>query len=147
MNSIFNHEKQNEIRQRLEKLNHSTQPLWGKMNASQMLAHCARAMQMPVGDIEVKPSPLRFIGRLFKKKFTGPAPFGKNSPTAPEIRITDKREFDSEKQNFMRAFEKICKGESAVKRDSHPFFGKMTPHEWGIINYKHLDHHFRQFGI
>ena len=28
----------------------------------------------------------------------------------------------------------------------HPFFGKLTSEEWGIGMYKHLDHHFRQFG-
>jgi hypothetical protein len=25
--------------------------------------------------------------------------------------------------------------------------GKMTPEEWAILMYKHLDHHLRQFGV
>jgi len=28
----------------------------------------------------------------------------------------------------------------------HDFFGKMTREEIGILAYKHLDHHLRQFG-
>ena len=28
----------------------------------------------------------------------------------------------------------------------HPFFGRLTPAEWAIQQYKHLDHHLRQFG-
>lgn len=29
----------------------------------------------------------------------------------------------------------------------HPFFGKMSAREWGLIGYKHTDHHLRQFGV
>ena len=28
----------------------------------------------------------------------------------------------------------------------HSFFGHMTPDEWAILMYEHLDHHPRQFG-
>ena len=28
-----------------------------------------------------------------------------------------------------------------------PFFGTMTPQEWDIIQFKHLDHHLNQFGV
>ena len=29
----------------------------------------------------------------------------------------------------------------------HPFFGKMTAEEWGMLGYKHLDHHLKQFDV
>ena len=29
----------------------------------------------------------------------------------------------------------------------HSFFGPLTPDEWAILMYKHLDHHLRQFGV
>jgi hypothetical protein len=28
----------------------------------------------------------------------------------------------------------------------HPFFGRMTQEETGVLAYKHSDHHLRQFG-
>jgi len=28
----------------------------------------------------------------------------------------------------------------------HSFFGRMTPDEWAVLMYKHVDHHLRQFG-
>jgi hypothetical protein len=28
----------------------------------------------------------------------------------------------------------------------HAFFGRLAPHEWAILMYKHVDHHLRQFG-
>ena len=29
----------------------------------------------------------------------------------------------------------------------HPMFGKFTMEQWGKMEYKHLDHHLRQFGV
>jgi LPS sulfotransferase NodH len=29
----------------------------------------------------------------------------------------------------------------------HSFFGRLTPQEWAVLMYKHLDHHLRQFGV
>ena len=38
-------------------------------------------------------------------------------------------------------------GEEKCTTYPHPFFGKVTPREWSIGMYKHLDHHLRQFGV
>ena len=149
MKTIFNPSEQEDIRKRLEKLTPETKALWGKMNVSQMLAHCSGAMQMPTGDIAVKPSPLlvRVIGKLIRDIAINEKPFTKNNPTAPELKITDPKEFTAEKEKFLKALEKISKGESVIKREKHPFFGKLLPNEWGRLNYKHTDHHFKQFGV
>lgn len=149
MKTIFNLSEQQNVRERLEKLTPETKGLWGKMNVAQMLAHCANAMQMPTGDIPVKNSPflLRLIGGLIKNKAINDTPFGKGSPTAPEMKVIDPKEFAAEKERFLKALEKISKGESVVKLEKHPFFGKMSPQEWGRLNYKHTDHHFQQFGV
>jgi hypothetical protein len=28
----------------------------------------------------------------------------------------------------------------------HPAFGKLTERAWGVLVYRHMDHHLRQFG-
>jgi hypothetical protein len=28
---------------------------------------------------------------------------------------------------------------------THPMFGRMTPRDWDVLMYRHLDHHLRQF--
>jgi hypothetical protein len=30
---------------------------------------------------------------------------------------------------------------------AHPMFGPLTRREWMLWGYRHMDHHFRQFGI
>jgi hypothetical protein len=37
-------------------------------------------------------------------------------------------------------------GERGCDGNIHGFFGKMTGAEWGVTQFKHLDHHLRQFG-
>jgi len=149
MKNIFNKTDGNEILERIEKLTPESKALWGTMNVSQMMAHCARAAQMPTGEIVPKRVgfPISLIGSLLKSKILKSPSFRKNSPTAPEIKITDPRDFEKEKSNFKAAVKKLVdSGESIAKAPQHPFFGKMSPEEWGRINYLHADHHLSQFG-
>jgi hypothetical protein len=149
MKNIFNETDRNEILQRIEKLTPESKPLWGSMNVAQMMAHCANAAKMPTGEIATKRVgfPINIIGKLVKSKVLGEGPFRKNSPTAAEIKVTDPKEFDTEKTNFIRAVKKLSAENAVEKNAVHPFFGTMTPKEWGRINYKHADHHLSQFGV
>jgi hypothetical protein len=38
-------------------------------------------------------------------------------------------------------------GETYFEGKPSPSFGKMTAKEWSNQFWKHMDHHFRQFGI
>jgi hypothetical protein len=29
----------------------------------------------------------------------------------------------------------------------HPAFGRLSPRAWGVLVYRHMDHHLRQFGV
>jgi hypothetical protein len=147
MKTLFEETTVQELRERFEKLNSNITSEWGKMNAAQMLAHCTATLQMPVGDIVVKKSSLSLIGWMFRGLFRNEKPFGKNSPTSPEFVMTESRDFEVEKRRFLDAFQKLTKGQDAVKCFQHPFFGKMTCEDWGRLMYKHMDHHFRQFGV
>ena len=150
MKNIFNKADGNEILERIEKLTPETKALWGKMNVSQMMAHCAGAAKLPTGEMPTKGAgfPINILGRLLKSKILNAPTFRKNSPTAPEIKITDERDFQKEKENFKTAVKKLVdNGEAIAKNTHHPFFGKMSPAEWGRINYIHADHHLSQFGV
>jgi hypothetical protein len=38
-------------------------------------------------------------------------------------------------------------GPEKSTRHPHPFFGNYTPEQWGVFQWKHIDHHLRQFGV
>ena len=37
-------------------------------------------------------------------------------------------------------------GPQAAGKATHPSFGNLKGDEWGILVYRHLDHHLQQFG-
>lgn len=134
--------------QRLENLTFNTQPLWGKMNAPQMLAHLNVAYDLAYDKIPQKNSFLmKLILKLFIKKIvTSEIPYKKNSQTAPVFLISDERDFEKEKALFISNLKETCsKGESYFEGRENASFGALTSREWSNMFQKHLEHHFGQF--
>ncbi len=148
MKTLLEHEGMQDILSRLDNLHPSATRQWGKMEVAQMMAHCSATMDMASGRLN-PPRVLigRLIGWMFKPVFTNEKPFSRNSPTHDLVRVVDARDFSRERENLkanIRQFHEA--GEAGCTRHPHPFFGALTPQEWGRGSYKHLDHHLRQFG-
>jgi transposase InsO family protein len=80
--------------------------------------------------------------------FRNDDPMRKNSPTARGLIVADERDFGTERARLSGLIDKFAAGGAArCTRNPHSFFGRMTPEEWAILTYKHLDHHLRQFGV
>ena len=149
MKSIFNAKVLTEIRQRIDRVEASSRHQWGKMNAAQMLAHCAKVLEMANGT-NVPPRVFigRILGPLVKPSILGERPMPHNRPTDKTFVIADDREFATEKirlRDLVSDFGNA--GETGCTSHEHSFFGRLSPQEWGILTYKHLDHHLRQFGV
>lgn len=149
MKDLYQSEYLDEIIQRINKLSPKTQHLWGKMNVNQMLSHCALSMETATGD-KFYPQLMigRLLGRLMKHTISNGKPFTKSAPTNPSFIITDTKEFNEEKEKLIELIKRFSSGgEDKCTRNPHSFFGKLTPHEWGILMYKHIDHHLKQFNV
>ncbi len=149
MENLFESAVTAEIISRIQQLQSSSQPKWGKMNVAQMLAHCQAPIEAGLSDKKLKQA---FIGKIFgniaKKGFLKDKPFGKNLPTDKSFIIKDEKNFEEEKNKLIRLIKRFAAGgPSAVTKEPHPFFGKMTQDEWSLITWKHLDHHLQQFGV
>lgn len=147
MKTLFDRATLEEILNRVEKISPDAKRNWGAMEVDQMLAHCGNGLEMAMGTIQPKRIFIgRIIGPLFKKKYSDESPFDHNSPTSYELKVTDKRNFETEKQRLVLLLKKFSSGGEAVAtKHPHPFFGPLQHSEWGIGMYKHVDHHFRQF--
>ena len=149
MKTLFKKENVNEILDRVNKLTASNQKQWGKMNVDQMLAHCSIAMESAIGS---KYFPQLFmgklIGRFFKPYAVGEGPVKKNIPTNPAFIFINTEGFEKEKQKLIGLINQFHQGgEAKCTTNPHTFFGKLTSTEWGVLQYKHLNHHFSQFGV
>jgi hypothetical protein len=149
MKSIFNPDDKNEILSRIDKLDPSLKPLWGKMNVSQMLAHCVIPTKVSAGEINGRQTILgKLFGGIAKKRIISEEPFKKGLPTDPNFVIKETPDFYKSREELKEAIQRLHDTDKTelVKR-KHPFFGTMNIGEWGILNYKHYDHHLRQFGV
>ncbi len=151
MKNLFDATVANQVKTRLGKLAPQSERRWGKMTPAQMLAHCSVSMQWAVGELvpEKAALPARLVGRLVKPMvFRNEDPLRKNSPTAKSLMVADERDLVKERERLSGLIDKFVAGGAAeCTTNPHGFFGKLTPQEWAILMYKHLDHHLRQFGV
>ena len=148
MESIFEPGSCAAILQRIEKLQPDTAAQWGKMNVSQMLAHCQVPIECALGDRQQKQSLFgKLFGPITKKQMLKDTPFKKNLPTDASFVVKDQRNFEKEKQSLKTLIQRLSSADTAlIIQRPHPFFGKLTAEELGKLTWKHLDHHLQQFG-
>jgi hypothetical protein len=150
MKNLFDPSSANEVKKRLVQLQQNSTRQWGAMTAAQAVAHCARSMEWAVGD-RVPPRAFfaSLLGRAIKPKVLGDdAPIRRNSPTSKDLLVHDDRNLEIERQRLLALIDRFtAAGPAGCTTHPHSFFGRMTPDEWAILTYKHLDHHLRQFGV
>lgn len=149
MENIFDKPACQNILDRLGRLTPESQPLWGKMTASQMLVHCQKPIDVLTGKLTLKGGLLGFLfGKMAKNNFLRDMGFSKNAPTHPKFRIKHEPNFNAEKELLTNMVAMLGElGAESIAIDRHPFFGPMTDEEWGKLMYIHLDHHLKQFGV
>jgi len=148
--NIFSLDETNRVIERINKLTNLSQPVWGKMNVAQMLAHSCVSYEMVYDDKHKAPSAIiKFILKTFLKKIiVGEGHFKKNSQTAPAFLITDERDFSKEKERIISYLKKTQElGENYFEGKESLSFGKLNKTEWNNLFWKHMNHHLKQFGV
>ncbi len=149
MKSLFDSNTHHEVLQRIEKLDEKKQPKWGKMNVIQMLRHSQKPLEVANGKLVLKkPNPvLRFIFKLVKSSLYNDKAWRHGLPTAKEFIVSDTEDFTTEKNRLVTDLHEFATKSTNLHWPEHPIFGKFTTEQWGKMQYKHIDHHLRQFGV
>jgi hypothetical protein len=145
--NLFDPAVKQDIIARINKLTSQSQPVWGKMNVAQMLAHLQMPIGVAIGSHKLKRTLFgRIVGPLAKPILYNNKPFKRNLPTDKSfIMHTSQKEFETEKQKLLHMLNSFS--ETTMVNEPHPFFGKLTKDQWSIGSWKHLDHHLQQFGV
>jgi hypothetical protein len=149
MKSLFESGCIDEVQQRLSRLQPDQPRQWGAMNPAQMLAHCSLGLEMAAGEIRPPRALMgRILGPVVKPiAFREKEPMRRNSPTSKELVIKGDRDFETERKRLSGLIDRFAAaGPAGCTAHPHAFFGSLTPDEWAVLMYKHLDHHLRQFG-
>ena len=147
MRSILNEADRAEIGNRLRSLSESSAGRWGSMGVAGMLKHLRMSAQMTLGELPVRGANKRAFQMFpLKHLILYVLPFPKGAPTAPELKPGDAATFAEERAALLELLERIGTGPREGAGPVHPLFGPLTWREWGVVTYKHTDHHLKQFG-
>ena len=74
--------------------------------------------------------------------------FNHGNEDEKSVLVTDERDFMVERQRLRESIDRFASGGPRIcTKHPHFFFGPLTPVEWAVLMYQHLDHHLRQFGV
>jgi hypothetical protein len=143
MTSIFEASTRQALAKRFQQITPESQRR--SMTSAQAVAHLTDALKMALGDLPIalRKTPLRFTP--IKQLIIYVAPFPKGAPTAPELIARSATDFDAELRSFVGMLDRCADPRQPLALE-HPAFGKMSRRDWGVLIYRHTDHHLRQFG-
>lgn len=135
----------------LDKLDNSSQPLWGKMSAQRMIEHLSESLQMSVGvgkyQLLIPEEKIEKMQGILASDTPMPKEF--KVPFAPEEYTLRNEEIElavDELVDNWIAFEEYYEANPEIK-NLHPFYGDLDKNGWYRLHAKHFTHHFEQFGL
>ncbi len=121
------------------------------MNVAQMLCHCNKVLKVPLRKIVLPKTNFLIyaIGNFTKfemKIFNNGIP--PNMPTFRKLIVEENCNFEESREGLMETLDEFIRISNENKLpEKHELFGKMTKKDWGFMEYKHLNHHLKQFGV
>jgi hypothetical protein len=139
------------------RLRPDTPARWGKFTAPQMLSHSIQSLGMMTGEIAMAPGGNAPLMRRWPLKhlLIHLLPFPKGLPTSPELLARDSVDtgapseiWEGELETLSAALHLVVeRGVAGAPWPDHVAMGPMTGEQWGVFQYRHLNHHLRQFGL
>lgn len=147
MKSIWDPRRQEELLTRIRRLTPESRSRWGRMTCPQMVVHVTDSFDLYMGVLGAagRRTPLQYPP--VKQAFVYLVPIPRNVPTAPELLARVPGEWHDEIARLLRGISTF--GAQHARRDwpPHPVFGRMSRRAYGVLAYRHTDHHLRQFGV
>ncbi len=132
--------------QLLDRHTPTTRARWGKFDAARMTCHLNDSLAVVLGEI-----PSHSLNRKTFQHFPLKhlamyvVPFPKGFPAPPEMLSTEPATFDVDGQRLFGLLNRRAQTRKAAAPE-HPLFGPLTTDEWNALQWKHIDHHLKQFG-
>jgi hypothetical protein len=145
MSTLFDRADRTTLLYRIDRLQATNPRLWGKMELGEMLVHAAEQLRLGLGEIPVEERKTPFNRPLVRQFIVYLMPWPKGSPTAPELIPTSAVEVEEGKARLAALVGRFGERTPDDAWPVHPAFGPLSGKAWGVLSYRHLDHHLRQF--
>ena len=147
MPTLFDPAARAGIRARVDRLTSEQTPRWGKMSAGKMVVHVSDQLRMALGELPCKPKDTPFKNPLMKRLIIYLLPWPKGAPSADELLQGTPGAWDDDVASLRTLIDRFGERGSAGEFPEHPAFGALNGRMWGVLAWRHLDHHLRQFGV
>ena len=160
--TLFGRSARAAIHERIDRLSPERVGQWGTMAAREMVCHAADQLRVAIGDLSVRagplrlrfgdrevkvpPGPLRF--RCFRRVLVHPLPWPKaRIGASPEMLTTSPAEWHDDVAALHALVDRVGQKDPAERWGTDSILGRVSGQEWGLLCWRHLDHHLRQFGV
>jgi hypothetical protein len=145
--TIFDAAAREALIHRLSLLTPTAKARWGSMSPPAMVSHLIESCRMALGELpaEAMRLPLRFFPINWLVIHVLPWP--KGAPTSPELIARPPGDWEADVLTVVEMIRRVAQKAPSDAWAPHPAFGRMSGKDWGVLIYRHVDHHFQQFGI
>jgi uncharacterized protein DUF1569 len=147
MRTIWDADRQREIRARIAALTPDRRAQWGAFTAPKMVCHLADSLRMTLGELPVAPRKMPIRYPPLKQLIIYVAPFPKSAPTAEELLARVPAEWNADVVELTALLDRLIARGPRAEWVDHPAFGHLSSSAVGVLVYRHMDHHLRQFGV
>lgn len=147
MHTIWDAGDRRRLQERLATLTPEARRRWGSMTAPQAVAHLVGATRMALGDLPCRTKKGLIRYAPLKQLIVYMLPFPKGVPTAPELVGRTMLSWTAEVSELSALLERLASEPAGRSWPEHPAFGRLSRRAWGVLTYRHTDHHLRQFGV
>ena len=148
--SLRSEKNRRALAERLQKVTPETRAQWGSLDAPKMMGHLRDSLDAGLGKLQVaRHGPAAFRRFPLKHLAIYVVPMPKSAKAAPELLARgvgdSPLDFEEERRQLLAGMERMA----AMPKGSGPehfLFGSMSYDQWNRLNWKHIDHHLRQFG-
>ncbi|GGE09492.1 phenylacetic acid degradation bifunctional protein PaaZ [Psychroflexus salis] len=142
------------IENKLNNLDEKAKPKWGMMTPQHMVEHLEMGLRIATGEIsnfEVS-TPEEYLEKVQETLYNyEKMPQGYKMPLMKKDELEDLKHenLDEAKKALLEAYEtyEVFIRENPDTTTKNAVFGELTVFEWKLLNRKHFNHHFEQFGL
>ena len=146
--TIFDPGARRELVDRLDRLRPDSTRRWGKMTPDQMVCHLDDSLRCATGVTPTHQRKTFMANRVFRWIIIHVLPWPKGrAQTVKEMLVTKPVSFNDDRSRLIGMLEKAASLTPAGSWAIHPAFGDLSGRDYGVLIYRHFDHHLRQFGV
>lgn len=147
MRTLFDEARLREVLDRLALLSADAEPVWGQMSAHRAVCHLSAQLAHALGELATAPVPGPMSKRPLSWLVIHAMPWPKGSAESPpEFLRFEPSSFAADLAELRARVERLAAERDREAWPVSPVFGSLTGKDYGVLCYRHLDHHLTQFG-